>query len=109
MSVREEKEKKLKEAVSRCLILDREDREFWLGHLSILPAVMLDEVLRIVEEKNAIIDRYIEEALKNDPDRKYLSELKMRIKKIKEQAFAMDEKKEKGEAEQDLSKLLNDL
>ncbi|HLG25763.1 MAG TPA: hypothetical protein VI588_03160 [Candidatus Gracilibacteria bacterium] len=106
---REEKEKKLKEALARCIILDPEDRDFWLSHASMLPDVVLDNVTKIIEEKNGVVDEYVMTALQNDPDHKYLTDLKMRIKKIKEKAFSMDEKKEQGKAEEDLSKLLEDL
>jgi len=109
MSEREEKEQQLRDAIKNCIILSDEDREFWLGHISMLPDVVLENVTKIIVGKNNIIDSYIAQALTNDPDHKYLSQLKAEIKKFKEQAFSLDEAGEKESAEEILKKQLEGL
>lgn len=109
MAQRKTNEKHLRDAIAKCLILDDEDRDFWLSQAGLLPDIVLANVTEMIEAKNAIIDKYVKAALKNDPDKKYLAELKSRIQKIKEQAFALDESKEHQGAQASLEEQLKHL
>ena len=109
MSQREKKEQLLRDEMERCILLPPDEKKFWIENAAILPNAMLDEVFRIVQEKNETVDRYIEAALAEDKDRKYLSELKAKIKKMKTEAFAMEEKSEEESVEEILEQQLEDL
>lgn len=95
--------------MSRCILIAEEDKKFWIDHAASLPNALLDTVIGIVKQRNKQIDEYLEAALADDPDHKYLSELKEKIKQIKEKAFAMEEGGEKESAEEILKKQLEDL
>lgn len=108
-SERVQKENRLKQAIAECLILDPEDRNFWLNHISVVPEMVLENVTKILESKKKSIDVYINAALEKDPDKKYLSNLKQTILKIKEEAFNIDESSTKKTAEENLKDQLKKL
>lgn len=105
MNERKKHEQKLREEMERCMLLSAEDKKFWLDHVDSLPDHVLENVLQAVQEKNSKIDEYMAAALVEDKDHKYLSELKAKIKKIKDKAFAIAEKGEKESAEEILKRL----
>lgn len=109
MSNRKQKERLLKEEIERCILLPPEEKNFWLESAETLPDPMLDEVIRVVQEKNVVVDQYVEAALAEDKDRKYLSELKAKIKKMKAEAFEIEEKNEGENVEEILEQQLDDL
>lgn len=109
MTDRKSLEEKLKKNIKRCLLLSKEDKSFWLDHLSILPETVLENVNKLIEEKNKIMDKYLDAAFKNDPNHKYLNELKSKIKKIKEKAFAIEEGTSKEKAEMEMQKQMENL
>lgn len=95
--------------MSRCILLPEEDKKFWIDHAAALPSVLLDKVITVVESRNEQVDKYLEAALEDDSDHKYLSELKEKIKRMKEKAFSMEEGEEKEGAEDTLKKQLENL
>lgn len=109
MADRDKKEKLLNEEMTRCILLPEDEKTFWIENIALLPYPMLEEVLRVVQEKNATVDRYIEAVLAEDKDQKYLSELKAKIKKMKAEAFEIEEKSEEKEIEETLEQQLEDL
>ena len=109
MTEREQKEQHLRDEMSRCILLSEEDKKFWIDHAAALPSALLDKVITVVESKNKQVDTYLEATLEDDPDHKYLSELKADIKRIKEKAFSMEEGEEKESAEDTLKKQLENL
>lgn len=106
---RSSKENRLKRAIAECIILDPEDRDFWLSHTGVLPNVVLDNVSAILENKKKSIDVYISAALEKDVDKKYLAELKVNIEKIKKEAFSIDESTTQKSAEEILTEQLKKL
>lgn len=102
-------EKRLKEEIQKCIILDPEDRDFWLSQIDILPNNILENVISIVEKKNKLMDEYISAALEKDLNHLYLTKLKQHIQLLKEKAFAIDESGEKTSAEILLEEELNRL
>jgi len=106
---RKQKEEQLALSLTRCLVISDEDRKFWLGQIPTLPEAMMDKVFQSVESKNAVMDKYLEAALAEDKDHKYLTELKEKIKNIKEKAFAMEEAGQKGGAEATLEEQLKNI
>lgn len=95
--------------MSRCILLPEEDKKFWIDHAASLPNALLDTVIKILEQMNKQVDEYLEAALADDPNHKFLSELKEKIKRIKEKAFSMEEGEEKEDAEDILKKQLENL
>lgn len=109
MKNRKQKEQQLRDELSRSMLISDEDRMFWNDQLSTLPDALLEIVLREISESNGQVDAYVEAALEEDKDHKYLSELKEKIKQMKEKAFAMEEGVEKESAEETLEQQLEDL
>lgn len=99
----------LRSEIARCILMEVEDKDFWLEQADTLPAALLDRVIDAVREQNSKVDAYLDAALKDDKDHRYLAELKEKIKKAKAAAFAMDEKGEKAGAEEMLKKELGNL
>jgi hypothetical protein len=109
MSDRELLEQNLKKGIGRCLLLSDEDKVYWLENIPTFTDAFVEEAIRVVSAKNVIMDKYISDALADDSDHKYLSELKSRILKAKEKAFAIDEGTEEGKAEETLERQLNKI
>jgi hypothetical protein len=109
MSEREQKEQELCTAIDECILLSDEDKQFWIKHASVLPNTVLDEVIKRVSAKNNAVKEYLGAALEDDPDHKYLSELKEKIRKIKEKAYSIEEGSEKGNPEETMEQQLKNL
>lgn len=109
MEDRAKKEDVLRGEIARSILMKEEDKMFWLEQANTLPAALLDKVVEALKEHNSRVDEYLDAALKEDKDHKYLAELKDKIMKIKAAAFAMDEKGEKSGAEENLKKELENL
>lgn len=101
--------KKLIEEIKKTILLEEPEKKYWLENLGKMPQSLLQKFLLALESKNIIVEEYILTALKNDPDNKYHADLKARILKIKETAFAMDEKGDVKNAEDDLLKQIQNL
>lgn len=106
---RKQKEEQLTRALTRCLVISDEDKNFWLSQIPAMPEVMMDKVFESVEKENAVVGKYLEAALADDKDHKYLAELKDKINKIKQKAFAMEEAGQKGGAEEILKEELKNI
>jgi len=96
----------LKKELEKCLLIEKTERDFWLKNLPTLPFNTALNVLKSLEAKNNQFEEYVMTVLANDPDQKYLKQLKADIKKIKQNAFKLEEGEEAKVAE---SKLLEDL
>jgi len=106
---RAQKEQDLRDEAAKCLILSDDDKKFWIDHAASLPPRLLEEVTENIRRKNKIIDSYISTALADDPDHKYLSELKEKIIRIKKTVFNLDESVSKENADDLLNKALEKL
>ncbi len=100
---------KVKESIEKCLLMSEEEKQYWLSKIDELPVPTLENVLRIIQNKNAIIDGYITQAIAADPEGEYLKTLKIKVKKIKKQAFNIEEKAENVEQEEQLDELLKKI
>ena len=95
--------------VNRCLIITPEDKAYWLGAAGGLSAEVLESVFNLVKGKNDQIDGYIKTALDNDPEHKYLNELKTQIKDLKKNTMNVEEKAVQPDAEEDLESQLKNI
>ncbi len=109
MNKREQKEQSLRAAVDDCILLSADDKDFWITHASILPNAVLDEVIKRITAKNTAVKNYLDAALANDPDHKYLQTLKEKIKRIKEKAYEIEENSEKANVEETIEEQLKNL
>jgi hypothetical protein len=109
MANREQKEQKLREAVKRSILLSPEDKKFWIDHAAMLPNPVLDDVYKLIQSKNEVVDNYLMAALEKDKEHKYLLELKQKIQNIKQKAFEMEEEATHENAEDILKKELDNL
>ena len=106
---RKKLEKNLRESLVRCLLLPEEEKKFWLGQVAVMPDSLLLNVFDAVETKNLIMDCYTKEALKKDPDHKFLAALDEKIKQIKKGALMLEERAEIIDMDADLKKKLKNI
>jgi hypothetical protein len=85
--------------ISRSILIDDADKEFWTGNSSRLPEVLLKYFYDFIKEQNALIDESVAKALEQDPQ--LLAELKKRVSVMKNHILTLKEesetKKEKAE------------
>lgn len=99
----------LKSEVTKCLLLSDEDKQYWLENVEKLPMALVGAVLKVVKEKNDLVEQYIRIALENDPNHIHLTELKTRIKQLKQTSLAIEEKAQTPNAEEELEQRLANL
>jgi len=99
----------LRTELARCILLEEEEKKFWIDHASSLPSIVLENVCKIISDKNKIMDVFLMEALQNDPDHIYLSNLKAKILEIKKKAFEIEQASSEQTAEEILKKQLENL
>ena len=76
ITTRAQKEQTLKNEISRSLLIQQNEKDFWLKKITILPEINLDRLLAQFQNKNKIVDGFLASALEKDPDHQYLSKLK---------------------------------
>lgn len=96
---RELREKNLEAEIQKTLLMEEEEKKYWLDQIKILPDVLLDQVFNSIHKRDQIVDYYIQAGLSQDKDRKYLSELKGTIQTIKTTALKMEEESQGTNAE----------
>ncbi len=99
----------LKIELKKCLLLSDEDKKFWLENAEKLPQIVVEGVLKVVKEKNDLMETYLHLALEKDADHTHLAELKEKIKKLKQGAMAIEEKTENPNADALLQQKLANL
>ena len=95
----EELKLQLKTELERSVLLEPEDKKFWLENLDTLPQISVQNVLKALQPKNQLVDSYVDAALSQDKGQQYLKDLQNQIKKIQQDAFKVEEKSE-AQAEQ---------
>jgi hypothetical protein len=103
----EQLKSELRTELEKCVILPREEKEYWLSMLEKLPLQSIRNVLKIVKEKNEIVEKGLQAAA--DTEQKSLAELKSMIKKVKEGAFELEHKAEGKSAEEELDTMLKQV
>jgi hypothetical protein len=109
MSDTEEKtlKQQLKEELGKCVLIDVQEKAFWLENLDALPYISVVNVLETVRAKNILVDKYLVVALENGGIEKYVQELRKKIQLMKSTAYSIEEKAEAEEAEGILQSKLN--
>ena len=98
-----------KTELKRCLLLSDEDRKYWLDNAETLPTIIIEGVLKVVKEKNGLMDKYMRIALQNDPNQTHLIELKTKIKQLKQTSLTIEEKVQTPNADEELERKLANL
>ncbi len=100
---------KLKNALGKNILLSEKDKQFWLANAEKLPALLVESICAVVEEKNALMKKYIRAALKSDKEHALFAELKQKIKTIKKKSLQLAEKEQSPDADAMLRANLNKL
>ena len=106
---RKAREKYLLKEISLCLLMPADEKKFWADSVTTLPEHVLENVTRLVSEKNRTVEKYTRVALAQDKDHIYLAELKAKVEQIKRKAFAFDEESQKTDVDKLLSEDLKEL
>jgi hypothetical protein len=96
----------LENEIRRSLLIDEEEKTYWLENLDVLPVQVFETVLRIIKEKNWVVDKYVDAALKADAN--IIPELKNKLKQLKKKIAAFKEIQETG-AENAEERLLEEI
>jgi hypothetical protein len=100
---------KLKEELEKSLLLEKEDRHYWLENLPNLPLPIVENLLKSLVPKNDQVNNYINAALAQDQNQEHLKALKLKTKQIIQGAFKLEEKSESGTEQQSSEELLQKL
>lgn len=92
------KQKFLK-ALQESILLEEEEKQYWIAHLSELSPLFLESICEVVESKNQLIKDYVRAALADDTDQQYLQQLKTKIKNLRSSTLALAEKEQNADAD----------
>jgi hypothetical protein len=101
----------LRRELERSILVDPEDRAFWLSQVETLSISSVKRILSYIQPKNAKVDDFIETALAQDQKQEHLAKLKQQFAQIKREAFLLEEKGQttsEQKQEEDLLKQLED-
>lgn len=87
-----ELQQQLKTELERSILVDAEDRDFWLAQLPELNLSTVQHLLEAVSPANATVDSYVDTALAQDQNQEHLIALKAKFDQIKRTALQMEEK-----------------
>lgn len=82
----------LKNELENSILVDAEDRDFWLAQLPELPESTLQHVLDAIAPANQQVNAYIDAALAQDQNQEHLIALKAKFDQIKKTALKLEEK-----------------
>ena len=102
-------EKRFQQALSHCILLNVLEKKTYLAQLPGLTDALLEQAITVLEEKNGITDKYINAALLEDKDQKYLEALKKITTEDQKTAKKMFEDQTKLKAGQILEKEIQNL
>lgn len=109
MPDRKRKVQKFKKEISRCFLLPKNEREYWLKEADELPEIVIDDLLKKVRATNKQTDTYIKVALKSDKKEKFGGELTQIYEKTKRNIVADHESVESETAEESLQNQLDKI
>lgn len=95
--------------ISRCFLLPKNEREYWLQEADKLPEIVIDDLLKKVRDTNKQTDKYIKIALKADKKEQFGAELTQVYEKTKREMVADKESVESEKAEKSLQNELDNI
>jgi len=109
MPDRKQKEEKLKLLIQKSILLDDSDGEYWMSKLPSMPDEILDKVIAAVEKRNALAESYIKQALRDDKKGSTVEEMKELVNTTRNTAVSIEEKYQKGKAEEEILKQMDGI
>ena len=100
---------KLRQELERSILVEANDREYWLANVDTVPMPIVRNLLKILTPKNALVDSYLETALAQDKNEEHLKALRSQVATIKKQAFQQEETKVTQKEEHQTEELLEEL
>jgi len=97
----------VEENLQQSLLLDDNEKAFWLFDLKNLPIHTLENILAELKKNNDLVDEYVKMALVNDVKHEYLQGLKAEIHSMKNKAFQIESAVETEDAEKILEDALD--
>ncbi len=101
----ENKIQRLRGELEKSIVISDAQKKFWSETGPAMSPVALDCLLNDIVEANRYVNECINAALKNDPESTYSSMLKNQEKKIRSEAYRIEEQAEKPDAEAILNNL----
>ncbi len=80
----------LKGEIKKNILLEDEDKQYWLQVAETLPSPLLEYFYNFLKEKNVLLDSYIDKAIQADPD--LLPTLKAQVKNLQKHFREFQEK-----------------
>ncbi|MCC6643916.1 hypothetical protein IT411_04160 [Candidatus Peregrinibacteria bacterium] len=99
----------LKNELERSILVDPEDRDFWLAQLPQLPATTIQNLLDSLTPANTTVDSYVDAALAQDQNQEHLITLKAKFARIKKEALTIEEKSRSKSESSETEELLKQL
>lgn len=98
-----------KHEIDRCILLEDEEKSYWLHAADTLPIPLLERMYVFFKEKNDVIDLYVTKAIEADSD--VVTDLKQKVQTLKKHVLQFKEAEEKApeEAEKALEEALENL
>lgn len=107
-----ELKKQLLKEIERSILIEDEDKKYWLEQVETLPIDSIERLLGYIKPKNDKVDEYIDTALAQDKNQEHLKQLKRDVAQIKKTYFKAEEggqKQQEEEKGEELLKQLEDL
>jgi hypothetical protein len=83
---------KLKNELENSILVDQEDRDFWLAQLPELNETTVQHLLETLSPANQLVNSYVDTALAQDQNQEHLIALKAKFDQIKRNALKLEEK-----------------
>lgn len=109
MPKRENKKNLILREITRCVLLEEEDKTSLLSTVNDAPESLLDTMYEFFKEKNDLVDLYVTRAIESDPE--VVTEMKNKVYILKKHILEYQEAEEKDEerAEEMLEEAIEDL
>jgi len=75
--------------VEKTLLLDEADKKYWLENSANLPDTMVKYFSAILDEKDKVVDAYLEKALTDNPA--LVETMKSKVQKLRKDILALEE------------------
>ncbi|MGL5830595.1 MAG: hypothetical protein ACRCZE_00415 [Candidatus Altimarinota bacterium] len=85
-------QQQLKNELERSVLVEPEDRDYWLAQLPELNLVSIQHLLEAIAPANATVDSYVDTALAQDQNQEHLIALRAKFDQIKRTALQLEEK-----------------
>jgi hypothetical protein len=84
---------KTEKEINKCILLKAEERKHWLALVNKASPLLLESIYRIFTKNNKLMDKYVLEAFKHEPE--LLDQLKQKIVTVKKTAIKLNEASER--------------